>query len=405
MKKSVLFVINTLGCAGAEMAMLELLRQFPREQYELSVYVMLGQGELAARLPQHVVLLNQSFLHTSVLSAEGRRHMMRTVQKCFFHHGGIGRKLAYLCRNGVDMLLKGKVQLDKLLWRVVSDGGDYPVGEYDLAIAFLEGAATYFVADHVKAKKKAAFVHIDYGSAGYTRKLDQNCYDAYDKIFGVSGEVRESFLKFYPEYEEKTEVFHNIIDAGRVKKEAEAEGGFSDDFMGIRLLTVGRLNHQKAYDIALLALKKLKDKGYPVRWYVLGEGEERESLEKQRKALGLEADFVLCGVKENPYPYYRECDIYVHATRFEGKSIAIEEAQILGCAVIASDCNGNREQIVPDEDGILCELSPDEIAGSIIRLIDDENLRRQLGKAAMAKQKNRKNEMHLLLELLGVSYL
>ncbi len=400
MKKSVLFVINTLGRAGAETAMLELLRQFPKERYAVSLYVMLGQGELAAELPEHVRLLNQRFLQTSVLSAQGRRYMMRTVRKSFFHNGGIGKKLAGLLCNGFDMLRKKRVQLDKLLWRIVSDGGDYPGEEYDLAIAFLEGAATYFVADHVRAKKKAAFVHIDYLSAGYTRKLDRGCYDAYDRIFAVSQEVRESFLAFYPEYTQKTEIFHNIINADRVKREAVEGEGFADDYTGARLLTVGRLNYQKGYDIALLALKRVKERGFDVRWYALGEGEEREKIERQRKALGLEADFVLCGARENPYPYYRECAIYVHASRFEGKSIAIEEAQILGCAVIASDCTGNREQIVHGEDGILCKLSAEAVADSIIELLTDAAMRQKLGRAAAGKQKNRENEMYLLLELL-----
>lgn len=400
MKKSVLFVINTLGRAGAEKAMIELLRQFPTKQYEVSVYVLLGQGELAAELPEEVTLLNHNYQEISVLSKEGRRHLVRTVISCFFRNGGIGKKLACLWGNGIAMLKKKKLQPDKLLWRLIADGAEYPAKEYDLAVAYLEGAAAYFVADHVKAKKKAAFVHIDYGSAGYTRKLDKDCYRAYDKIFAVSGEVREGFLRCYPEYQEKTEIFHNIIDRERVKQRAAEAGGFSDDFTGIRLLTVGRLNYQKAYDIALLALKQLREKGYPVRWYVLGEGEERETLEKQRKTLGLEQDFVLCGARENPYPYYRQCDIYVHATRFEGKSIAIEEAQILGCAIIASDCNGNREQLVPYEDGILCELSPDGIAAKVIQLVEDEDLRRRLGEAAAKRQTEKENELHLLLELL-----
>lgn len=80
---------------------------------------------------------------------------------------------------------------------------------------------------------------------------------------------------------------------------------------------------------------------------------------------------MLLGAVENPYPYYAQADLYVHATRFEGKSIAIQEAQVLGCPVIASDCNGNREQIESGVDGILCKLSPEDIAKCIEELIAD----------------------------------
>jgi glycosyltransferase involved in cell wall biosynthesis len=106
-------------------------------------------------------------------------------------------------------------------------------------------------------------------------------------------------------------------------------------------------------------MAELKEKGLPVRWYVIGEGALREDLEQKILETGMEEDFILLGAKENPYPYMKECDIYAHLTRFEGKSIAIQEALTLGKAVIASDCSGNREQIRDKEDGILCEYEKD----------------------------------------------
>lgn len=400
MKKKILFVINTLGRAGAELAMLELLQQFSPECYEISLFVILGQGELVHELPEYVKLLNTSYKDISVLTKEGQRELKKTVLRSYFRNGKILKKTAYIVQNLGDMVRNHNIKPDKLLWKMLSDGGEYPREEYDLAIAYLEGGATYFVAEHVRAKRKAAFVHIDYASAGYTRKLDQNCYLAYDRIFTVSEEVRENFHKVYPECGEKTFVFHNIINQKRILEKAKQGKGFTDEFAGIRLLTVGRLTYQKAYDIAITAMRMLKDAGCPVRWYVLGEGGQREALEKQIKRMGLERDFLLLGSVENPYPYYRQCDIYVHATRYEGKSIAIQEAQLLGCAVIASDCNGNREQIVPGQDGILCELSAEGICKSIAGLAKDGEKRKRLAKAASEKNALYEEEMNLLLELL-----
>lgn len=400
MKKKLLFVINTMGRAGAEMAMLELMRCLPSEQYEISLYVILSQGELVRELPSHVKVLNRTYCDTSVLSENGRQHIHKTVIRSFFRNGRWLRKLFHLIAVALEMQRKKKFQLDKLLWRMISDGGEYPKQEYDLAIAYLEGGATYFTADHVRARKKAAFVHIDYGNAGYSRKMDKNCYQKFERIFAVSEEVRTSFLQVYPEWEEKTGIFHNIINRERILMLADREGGFSDNFEGIRLLTVGRLTYQKAYDIAITVMKKIKDAGYRARWYVLGEGDQRESLEKQIKSLGLERDFRLLGAVDNPYPYYRDCDIYVHATRFEGKSIAVQEAQVMGCAIVASDCNGNREQISDGDDGILCGFSTEGIAGSIISLIEDEGKRKRLGTAAAKKRLENKEEMQQLLDLL-----
>ena len=176
-------------------------------------------------------------------------------------------------------------------------------------------------------------------------------------------------------------------------------GGFTDSYDGIRLLTVGRLAYQKAYDIAIDAMKIIKDSGCKARWYVLGEGSEREMLEKKIAQFGLQKDFLLLGAVENPYPYYVQTDIYVHATRFEGKSIAIQEAQILGCPVIASDCNGNREQIENGIDGILCSLTPEAIADSIKELIADPKKREKYAKRAQNRNTQNNDELDLLLNM------
>ena len=70
--KKILFVINTLGGAGAERALLELLTRFTPEKYEVSLYILLGQGELIHQVPAYVRILNQEYSYGSVLSRRGR---------------------------------------------------------------------------------------------------------------------------------------------------------------------------------------------------------------------------------------------------------------------------------------------------------------------------------------------
>ncbi len=398
--KKVLFVINTLGCAGAETALIELLRTMDKDAYEISLYVLMGQGEMIDKIPENVKVLNDHYCRDSVLSKQGKQVMIKTVWKSFWKNGRELSKFAYMVRTYSVMRKKGKIQPDKILWRVISDGSPRLQETYDLAVAYLEGGSTYYVAEHVKAKKKAAFVHIDYESSGYTKAMDRNCYDKIDRIFTVSDEVKKHFLNFYPKYQDKVMVFHNIINQEAIIEKAEEGPGFTDTFDGIRLLTVGRLNYQKAYDIAIDAMKRIKDAGYKARWYILGEGSERNMLEKKVKELGLEKEFLMPGAVSNPFPYYKQADIYVHATRFEGKSIAIQEAQTLGCAIVASDCNGNREQIIHGEDGLLCKLDSKSIADSIISLIDDKEKRRKISEAARKKDIVHKGEIKLLLELM-----
>lgn len=387
----ILFVINTLGQAGAETALLSLLQTLAREKgearYEISLYVLTGQGEMASRLPADVRLLNKKYREESVLTAKGRKYLKKTVLKAMFTRGTVVKLFPYLVKNTCAMLGKKRLLPDKLLWRVLSDGGMVLPEEYDLAVSYLEGGAAYFVADHVKAAKKAAFIHVDYEKAGYTRALDKDCYLAFDKIFTVSDEVREAFLKAYQELPDKTEVFHNILNKEEIVRRAEEGEGFTDGFTGMRLLSVGRLTAQKAFEVSVDAMKRLKDAGKNVRWYVLGEGDQRKKLQEQIDVLGLTEDFILYGAVNNPYPFMKQADIYVHASRFEGKSIAIQEAQILGKPMVVSDCSGNREQVCHGKDGLMCGLTPDSLAENIMLLLEDEALRGKLGAAAAKKMR------------------
>ena len=393
-------MINTLGQAGAEVALLELLRNLNPVDYEVSLYVLMEQGELLSRVPGYVRLLNDRYEEVSVLGREGSRKMAGTVLRAFVTRGTIFRRFPYLVSNLAAMVRQGRIWADKLLWRVISDGAKRSEETWDLAVAYLEGGSAYYVADYVKALKKAAFIHIDYGQAGYTRKLDQDCYVQYDSIFTVSGEVKEHFLAVYPECGSRTEIFHNQMDREEIKRRSREAGGFTDTYSGIRILTVGRLTYQKAYDYAITALKLLKEEGYPVKWYVLGEGNQRTVLEKKIEEYGLQEDFLLLGAVANPYPYFAQTDIYVHATRFEGKSIAIQEAQILGCPIIASDCSGNREQIENGADGLLCTLEPEKIKESIAVLLEDADKREAFGRAAADKNNSYKEDTQMLYALM-----
>lgn len=397
--------MNTMGRAGAERALIALTHALPKEKYDISLQVLVNRGEIFREVPSHVHLLVKHPDTRSVLSAGGRLKLFTTVIRCFFYHSNGLRLKKYLFKNFRYQLRKKKIQPDKLFWRLIAYGTPRPKKTYDLAVAYLEGGSTYYLADCVSAKKKAAFIHIDYKKAGYHKGLDLNAYKKIDRIFSVSKEAGESFLKIYPEQKDKLFLFRNIIDKERILKKSRHPLPKQDPFLRskarYKLLTVGRLHYQKAYDIAIPALKLIRQKGYDVDWFILGEGPLEKELKKQIKEEGLTGHFHLLGSKANPYPYYRACDLYVHATRFEGKSIAIEEAQVLGKAIIASDCTGNREQIISGKNGMLIPLSKESIAENVISLLLDVKKRKAFELASQNTDLNHPEDMDALLSLLN----
>lgn len=400
--KTILFVINTLGTGGAEKALMEIFRHLDKEKFNVYLFVLMNQGELIREVPDYVTVLNKNYDRQEILEKRGRKHVFFHVLKSMFSHGAIFRFLPYFFKELFQMMKNHRVLPDKIMWQIVACGAERFDKEFDLAVAFHEGGSTYYVSNYVKAKRKASFIHISFSDAGYSRSLDRDCYDRIDRIFPVSEEAKREFLKVYPELEEKTSVFHNIIPVERIIEKANNGTGFKDDFDGKRIVSIGRISTQKAYEYSVRALKVLKEKGIHARWYVLGEGPERKRIEKEIKALGIKEDFILLGNVDNPYPYLKECDLYVHASGYEGKAIAIQEAQIFSKPIIVTDCNGNREQVEDRYDGMICELDSEKIALTIEKMISDQERAEQMGRNAYKRIEEfpQENEIAKLLELV-----
>ena len=398
--KKILFVINTLGRGGAENALIQLIKKLDKNEYDISLYVILGQGELIEKVPEHVHILNESFDASSVLSGQGKKKMKKHILGMLFKNASVLKNFFYIISNWVKMVFKGRVQPDKLLWKVLSDASPVFDEKFDLAVAFLEGASAYYVNKYVNADKKAAFIHVNYVEAGYSRKLDRDVYTGFDRIFTVSGDVRESFVSEYPECEEKTKIFENIIDKEYVLKKGGETGGFEDDFDGKRILTIARLTAQKAIDISVESMRILTESGENVRWYVLGDGDLREKIKNQIEKYDLKDKFILLGVKDNPFTYLKQCDIYVHATKFEGKSMALREAQIMAKPIIVSDCNSNVELVIDNEDALVSRLNPSDLSDKIKVLLHDKNLRDKIGQNAGKKFTESDESINELLSLI-----
>ena len=172
-----------------------------------------------------------------------------------------------------------------------------------------------------------------------------------------------------------------------------------DNSNSIILISVGRLTNAKGYDMAIESCKKLVEKGYDIRWNIIGDGEERTNLEQRIKKNNLEDRFILLGIKENPYPYVRNADIYVQTSRFEGKSIAIDEAKILNKPILITNFSTAKDQISNGEDGLIVDMNVDSIVKGLEKLINDTDLRNKLTKNLSKEQLGTENEINKLYNL------
>lgn len=398
-KKKLLFVTNTMGRAGAEKCLQALLELLDPEKYDLSVYSIINRGELYNDMPEYVHILNKNPCTKSVLDNAGLAAIARQILWSLLKRCRFITYIPYFFRVLFYQIKVKHLDFSKLFWMLLAQNAKRFDEEYDLAVAFIEGAATYYVANYVKAKKKATYVHIDYLAAGYSPKLDKKYYDKFDRVFCVSDTVRKVFLTAYPEYKEKTFFFHNMVPRERIISLSKEGKGFTDSFDGLRILTVGRLHYQKAYDLAIPALAELRRRGHNVRWYVIGEGAEEDNLRSLIKQNNVEDSFILLGTTPNPYPYIAGCDIYSQASRFEGWCIALAESLVLARPVLASRCAGNEEQVTDGETGVLIDLSVENIVEGMEKLITSPELREKFTRNLSGIALDFKKDLEMLYAL------
>lgn len=275
--------------------------------------------------------------------------------------------------------------------------------EYDMAIAYHapNTIPVFYVIHNLKAKKKVLWLHGDVETNHMIGELARQYYNQYDKVFAVSRQSKEIFDKHFPKLSQRCEVFYNIIDADYLKKQAENAPTYTDDFDGIRILTIGRLDYQKGIDLAIEVCKKLVDYGMPIRWYVCGEGAERKYLEQKISNYCLEERFILLGNQKNPYGYLRDCDLYVQPSRTEGFCTTTNEAKHFAKTVVATDVCGMREQFIHGESGILCEISVDKLFKSIKELVQQPEMRIKLAKnVGVYNVENNVEKIYCLIETI-----
>lgn len=120
-------------------------------------------------------------------------------------------------------------------------------------------------------------------------------------------------------------------------------------------VSAGRLNKQKGYDIIIERLSELKS--IPFKYYILGEGEERQSLEKQIKDNNLTDTVFLLGFKDNPYVYLQYSDALILSSRYEGFPNIVLEANSIGKPVFSNLCPGGVNEIIKNgENGVACDF-------------------------------------------------
>lgn len=353
MKRQILFLIDSLTCGGAEKSLISLL---PLLDYsKLEVDLMMGNrgGVFERYVPSEVNIIP---------FPTQRGFLFKLSQRLF----SVALRM-FPNRHGAE-----------LRWRAMGRAYKGLVKEYDVAIAYQQGFPTYYIAEKVKAKMKAAWVNADITKVGYNADFNRPFYDMYNKVIPVSDKLctilkNSDFVDSFKLY-----TIFDILNVTLIRQMSSEQEVKLPNKNKLTLCTVGRMVALKGYDLAVETARVLKSKGIDFCWYFVGDGGERMHILNLISQYDLQENVKLMGLQPNPYPYMAAADIYVQTSRFEGFGLTIAEAKILGKPVVSTNFDVVHDQLQHEENGMIAEMTPESLAENIIRLINDKDLRERI---------------------------
>lgn len=286
------------------------------------------------------------------------------------------------------------------LWRLISRaeaqlGLTYRLrmaGDYDIEIAYLEHGPTKILASSTNARaKKLAWVHCELDKSesdlSELQRKASGWYAKFDRVLCVSQTVRDSFIRIFGNKPEAL-VLHNVVDSDEILTKAAQSLPESLGKRRLTVATVGRMYPPKGYDHLLQVHKQLKEDGVDHDLWILGDGPERGSLEAYCREHHLEDSVSMPGYLTNPYPVFREADVIVCSSRYEGFSTVVTEALILGKPVVTTDCSGMYELLGNNEFGIITENSVSGLYAGLKRMLSEPGLMDRYAAAAALRGKD-----------------
>jgi glycosyltransferase involved in cell wall biosynthesis len=392
--KNILFVINNLNCGGAEKALISLLETIDYSKYRVDLYMFKHEGLFLSKVPHQVNLLEEPIEY---------KYFDMSIKTAIFDCLKMGYFKIIPLRIIAGLIFrveKNRARCEQRVWKYLSKSLVGINKKYDIAVGYLEKNPIFFCVDKVNATKKIGFIHNDYNMLGMDPAIDIKYFDKLDNIVTVSEECSNVLKGSFPKYINKIEVMYNIVSPNMINKLSLEEVKLNNN--SCKIVSVGRLNYQKGFDLAIESCFYLVNKGYNVRWYVIGEGEERKKLEEMIRERNLQDNFFLLGIKENPYPYIRASDIYVQTSRFEGKSIAIDEAKILNKPIVVTNFSTAKDQIKNEQNGLIVDMNASSIVEGIRRLLENKSLRNKLQENLINEELGTESEIIKLYKLFDV---
>lgn len=352
MKKKILIIYPEMIIGGTTTSLLSLLGALDRNKYEVDLQMQYAPGIFANLIPSyvHILPLAMPLPH------------------------GFYKWIKAFSLKSLYYYLKSK-------WRGGASASQYMENdivkfcrknpkEYDVAISFMERWSLYYLVKKTCAKKKISWIHVDYGAAKMFIDIDMPFFMRVDKVVLVSEKCLQNFKSIAPEIAKKSLMIENLLSSEVVKQRAGVSvprnvAKLFDEVEGkVKMVSVCRISFpHKGLDRGIKALARLKKQGEieNLIWFIIGDGPDLNNLKAMVDKFGLNNYVRVLGAYNNPLNIEAKCDIFFLPSRYEGKPMAVTEAQMLGLVPIVSNYASASEQVRNLYDGLIMENSDDGI--------------------------------------------
>ena len=357
-RKKILFIINSLKCGGAEKMLKDIFNNIDLSKYELYLLVF----------NKHRINLKD--FPTGI-------HFIQTL------------KFGCRINHYFELLLKHMGLVDSYYMYKIQKAVPF---KFDTIVSFLEGfpvRAHCYLLD--KAENHVSFIHTDlssYKASSYQfededGKRQADAYQLMDKLVFVSHNIKDAFIRVYPQVTTQKEVLVNFIDTNKIRS-LSCEGDF--EWKEFTVVSVGRIVPIKGFDLLLDIAQKVKESSLNIKIRVVGDGSERVKLQRELDRRKLSDILIFEGFSSNPYPYMRSADVFISTSLAEGLPLAMAEAMSLSKPIISTKTAGAVE-LLGDGSGILVDRNADLFFMNICDLLNSEQLRVKYAKKSFEKSK------------------
>lgn len=349
MRKKVLFLIRNLQGGGAEKVLCDIVKNMDKDKFDITVMTIYDSGLYIDEIKKNI------------------------KYKTFFKELKPGKNILKKICNVLCLRLREltlKIAPKIIYYLKIKE-------KFDVEIAFLEGMSTKIIANsNNKLSKKIAWVHTDLKNNNWALKFYKNLeeqnhyYNRFNKIVFVSNDSKEKFEEVFINNNITKDVIYNPIISSEIIKKSKLENIVFNDFT---IISVGRLVSQKGYD-RLIKVHSQLVKLYPHKLLILGEGADRQYLERLIKDLDVEKSVELKGFIKNPYPYIKAADLYVCSSRAEGYPLVVAESIILNKAILSTDVTGPMELLDSGRYGLICNNTEQDLRETIEAILKNKSM-------------------------------